>query len=383
MLKILIKNKKMTILKKISATFLMMMFISGLFAQEFGPKKVKSFDIGMLKGKVLYVPFVDKVPVKVKDMSAFHQFRNQWDIEDEWKRRVDEAMSQSTFDYLPYEVKKFGVEVLKKDKDKVAAVLYFELDFYQNLYAHIAVCEPKWEIIASCPVNDLTLTNIDDLKFMFNMLQYSMVVASAHYGDAARPLYRGHENKYQQTIRSFGVQLRSKVFIVPRYDKEERNFNKKNEQLNEFLKLNWKITAFEFITKIDHDKRVKEGFNGIYMHDFTIYTSNPKRDYYYYVFLTNDQNVLYWYLSRTPINAAGIRYSHARIEEWVVAYMDAVRRKEYDEEKRRIQAPAPAKGTPKQATPSKTTKKPPPSKPPSKPADNKSKTPAPVQQQKK
>jgi len=379
----------MRIHKLIAVLLLMVLYALNLHAQEFGPPKVKSFDIKLLKGKVLYVPVIDKVPVKVKDMNSFNQFRNQYQIDDEWKRRVDEAMAQSSFDFLPYEVKKFGALDLKKDKDKIAVVMYFEKDFYDNLYAYIALCDPKWEIIANCPVNDLTLTNIKDLTFMFNMLQYSLVVSSAYYGDAAKSLYRGHENKYAQSIRSFGEDLSKKVFIFPKYDKKERNFEKKNEQMNEFLKLYWKLTPFEFISQVDHDKRVNEGFNGIYLHCFVIYTSNPKSDYYYYVFLTDKQDVLYWYLSKTKINAAGLNYAHARVEEWIVAYMDAKRRKEYDELKNRQQQSVPGKGTsksgpPKPSTPPKTT--PPKSSTPSKTTpskDTKSNQPQQVPQKKK
>ncbi|MFC2113872.1 hypothetical protein ACFLRI_00830 [Bacteroidota bacterium] len=349
------------------------MVFSGLAAQNYGPEKVKTFDSRILKSKSLLVPIVDKVPDKCKDMSTWRSFNTATKVENEWKRRVDEAMANSSFDFLSYEVKNFNPEQLKKEKDRTTVALYFDKDFYQNLYVYIAVAEPKWQVIATAPVNGLMLSEIKDLTFMFNMLQYSMITACEFYGDNFKPLYRGHEFKYMKAIDQFTDDIRSKLFLVPKLDKKQKGYGKKNEKMNEYLKLDWKLTSFDLIYQADINTKINSGFDGMYMQDIPIYTANPKVDYHFVIWVTApDKNVLFWQLQQTDLKPAYLKFAQSVIDEWIVMFMEPKKQRSYSELKVResaaVSTPQPSqagkKGTskstpPKQATPkTKTEKKP-------------------------
>jgi hypothetical protein len=339
-------------IKVIISLFISILFATSIFAQSYGPDKLKSVDPKYLKNKTLLIPFVEKIPEKNKDLSGWKAFNTDTKMENEWKRRVEEAMKASSFDFLKFEVKAFNKDVIKKEKDRLSAVLFFERDFYDNWYVKMAIAEPKWQEIATAPINGLMLSDIPDLTFMFNMLQYSLIQTSAAYDNNFRPLYRGHELKYKARIDAFMDDIREKTFLVEKLDKKEKGFAKKNEKMNEYLKLDWKFTGFDFLYKKEIEAKVAEGFDGIYMHNFTIYTANPKIDYQYVVFVTSPgREVLYWMLIPGQIKPANIKYVQPKIDDWVLYFMDSKKRKSYEElkakEKARAKTPAPAPKAPR------------------------------------
>lgn len=341
-------------IKTLISLFILILFIPNLFAQTYGPEKMKAVDSKLLKNRTLLVPFVEKIPLKCKDMSGWRAFNTDTKTENEWKRRVDEALSNSSFDFFKYEVKDFNKDKIKKNKDKNYAVLYFDKDFYQNIYVHIALAEPKWHVIATAPVNDLMLSDIPDLTLMFNMLQFSLVQTSGAYQESFKPLYRGHEFKYKTAIDEFTTDIRAKSFLVTKYDKKEKGYAKKNEKMNEYLKLDWKLTGFNFIYENEIKDRVNAGFDGLYMKPFTIYTANPKADYYYIVFLTSPGNqVVYWFLALDDIKPANLRYLQPKIDDWFLSFMDQKKRRSYEELKAKEKAiaspplPSKSKSSPK------------------------------------
>lgn len=365
----------MKIIRSAAAFLVLIVFVFSAFGQtDFAPKKIKPFDPKDLKNKVLLIPYIEKIPEANKDMSTFKGFNTATKLEEEWKRRVEEAYKLSTFDLLEMKVDKFNPDELKKNNDKSSVSLYFEKDFYGNIYVFLAVADPKWEIIATAPVNGMVISEIEGFKLMLNMLHYSLITACSYYGDNAKPMYRGHENKYQKVLEGMSDNLKSLNFTVVKYEKEVKGFAKKNEKNAEFLKIKWKFSGYELITQKDLDQRLVTGYNGFYLKSIPIYTANPKIDYQYVVFLTGDnQDVLYTYLSPTDLKPANLAYIQPRLEEWFVVHMTAKQRKTYEEQKARSGTQVPqksSKSAPVKPTPAKTSPtKPAPAKtPPAKPA---------------
>jgi len=356
----------MKFLKTFVLLIVVSLFTTVINAQQFGPKIIKSFESKDVKGRSLLVLPIEKIPVKNKDMSVFKEFKTDSKVEKEWKRRVESAIASSTFDYFEAQVKDFHLEDMKKNKEKSVALLYFDKDHYDNYYAEIAIVEPKYQILACVPVNGLTLTDSNDLKLMFNMLQYQLIINSAYYGNNAKSLYRGHENRYQQDIREFSEKVRSKTFLFAKYDKEVKNFAKKNEKLNTFMKINWKLTLYEMVTQKDLEQRIQAKFNGIYLKSIYIYTDNPKITYNYNLFMNgNSGNVLFIHQTNGLISPASFKYVEKNLEEWLMANMDSKQLKEYTESKAKVMAPVPQKSPSKPAPapkPKEPAKKPEPKK---------------------
>ena len=315
--------------------------MSNLFAQSYGPEKLKTIDEKLLKNKTLLIPFVEKIPSKCKDMTSWRAFNTDTKMENEWKRRIDEAISKSSFDFFEYEVKAFNKDKIKKEKDRKSVVLFFDKDFYDILYVYIGIADLKWQIIATAPVNGLMLSEVPDLTLMFNMLQFSLVHTSSAYSDAFKPLYRGHEFKYKLAIDAFTDDIRSKSFLVTKLDKKAKGYAKKNEKMNEYLKLDWRFTSFDFLYEKELQAKINSGFDGIYMKSFTIHTANPKSDYQYIVFLTSpNNNVLYWFLSMNDIKPANLKYIQPKIDDWVLYFMDQKKKRKYEDMKAKDKAKA-------------------------------------------
>lgn len=335
-------------INKAFTLFILLMFCSvAVLPQQFGPKIVKNFDQKLVKGRTMLILPAEKIPVKNADMTVFKAFKTDIQKEREWKRMVDSAIKASCFDYFEFQVKDFFLDDMKKSKDKNVVLLYYTKDYYDNYYAEIATVEPKYEILACVPINGLWLTSFDDLKLMFNMLQYQLAVNSGYYGNEAKPLYRGHKNKYEADLRQFSEKLRNKVFLFAKYEKDVKGFAKKNDKMNTYLKMNWKLTAYEMASQKDIEQRVKAGFDGFYMKPIYIYTSNPKITYNYNLFLNGRSgNVLFIHQTNGLIPPAAFKYVQERMEEWLVANMDPKQQKEFQDSKSQIRSPSPQKTTP-------------------------------------
>ena len=77
-------------IKTLFVLFISILFMSNLFAQSYGPEKLKTIDEKLLKNKTLLIPFVEKIPSKCKDMTSWRAFNTDTKMENEWKRRIDE-----------------------------------------------------------------------------------------------------------------------------------------------------------------------------------------------------------------------------------------------------------------------------------------------------
>jgi len=368
------------------------------FSQEFGPVKIKNQDIKLLKGKVLLIPEYDEKMGFCKvfiDPATFKAFKNEKKVQDEYKRRWDSAIKASTFDFCSYEIKWFDRVKIEKDKDKSCICMYFDHDFYNNWYVYLAVYEPKFTIIATAPINGIDLANIDELKTMMNMLSYSLVNTFSYYGDDAKALFRGHEYKYRNVIEHFSDSLRNKVFLIPLFDKERKNFKKYNEKMSEFIKLNWKISKFEILPLVEYKKRVAEGRpNDYYIKTYNVNTDNSIMTYQYFAVMTTSNNdVVHGYMGLQYVNATNLKYFQINIERWMYNYMDKKKREKYvwiteppkDKSKKKSSgkkttAPKETKQT-KQTKPTQQTTKPPPKQTPK--TTNPPKTPKQVKQSKK
>jgi hypothetical protein len=326
-------------------SLLVLVFITVMaIGQNYGPEKVKNFDIKDLKKKKLYIPVIDKFPNPLIDMSKMEGFDTDRKIDEEFARRVDEAIRLSSFDLIEeYEVLKFGKDRIKKEKTKDAIVMYFEKDFYSNFYVYLAVAEPKWEVIATAPVNDLSLVTIDDLKLMFNMITYSMMLAAEYYGDDAKPLYRNHDFRYKENIDKFTDNLKGKTFYVPEFDKKVRKYKKKNDKLSDYLKEEWKLSSYQLASEAEIAEKVKST-EGIYFKKIPIKTANTQLTYDYYLVLTTTNNdVLYAFMGFSELSKGNLKFMQTHLEEWFFYFMDNKKRNEFQRQKEKENQPPPAK----------------------------------------
>jgi hypothetical protein len=324
----------MIIFRKTCLLFILVLFVKGMYAQEYGPKPVKPFDVKLIKGKVLYLPEYDDKAGFVKvfiPRESFKEFKSEKDIAVEFKKRWDTAISSSTFDLAPHEIKWFDHMKLEKDRDKTVMCFYTESDFYHNWYAYIDVMDPKPTTVACVLVNGLDFSNINDVKLMFNMLAYSMIKGCSFYGDDAKGLYREHRNVYKKSMEAFSEDIRQRVLLVPKFDKDRKDFKKFNEKLNEYMKINWKISNFDFLTQQEIDKRVAEKrTSDYYIKILPVYTANEKMVYNYYLLLTAANNdVLMTYMGNMYLVPGNMKIFQVNTEQWLYYFMDRKKRDKY------------------------------------------------------
>lgn len=354
--------------------------ISTSYSQEYGPIRIKNQDIKDLKGKTLFIPPYEPKSGFCKtfiDPSAFKDFKNEKKIQDEYQRRWDSAIKASTYDLTSYEFKYIDREKYTKEKDKVTISLFFDHDFYDNWYAYLAVFEPKYQIIAVAPINGIDLANIQELKTMMNVLTYSMFNTYSFYGDDAKALYRGHQNEYREFVNSFSDTLKTKVFLIPIFDKERKKFQKHNHKLGEFIKQNWKLSKFEFLPPAEYKKRVAEGRpNDYYIKSFNINTDNSIITYHYFAIMTTTNNeMIHGFMGLQYLNSNNLKYFQINTERWLYKFMDKRKKDKYE------WITPPPKEVTKKATAGQTkAKKPPQAKAATPAKTSKSKTTTPTKQ---
>lgn len=323
----------MSLTKKITFLFILVFSVSLVNAQSQFPETPKSFDIKYLKGKRIYVPVVEKLPTKLQEEDAFKGITLDRLIDEEYEKRWKEGYDKSLFDILDFEIVNFNSKTLKKEKDKVAVMLDLQKDFYENWTANLIVTEPKYELIASAPINGLKLTNPDDIALMFNMLHYSLIRAANYYGDDAKPLYKGHKNKYKVTMNEFSDDLKKRKLLVPKYgSKDMSNYKKINDKTETFLKEEWKVTSYEMLKKDELKKKLEsEGFTGYYIREFDIKTDNPKFTLKYFMIMRADNNaVIFDVKGNRELRFNNLKYLQPKMEEWLYYFMDLKKRRAYD-----------------------------------------------------
>jgi hypothetical protein len=324
----------MIIFRKSFLVFVLILLVKSVTAQEYGPKPVKPFDVKIIKGKTLFIPEYDEKVGFVKTFiprEAFKEFKSEKEIAYEFKKRWDSAIKISTFDFAPHEIKWFDRKKLERDRDKTVMCLYYESDFYNNWYAYLQVMDPKPTDVACALVNDLDFSNINDVKLMFNMLVYSMIKGCSYYGDDAKGLYKEHQYKYKKVMESFSDSIRYRVLLVPKFDKERKDFKKYNEKLNEYLKLNWKISNFDFLTQLEIDRRVAaKRSSDYYIKSIPIHTANEKMTYNYFIILTAANNdIIHTYTGAMYLLPGNLKYFQIDIENWLYYFMERKKRDKY------------------------------------------------------
>jgi hypothetical protein len=325
----------MNILKRIPCFFIAFIIFQYASAQDYGPKPIKPYDVKLIKGKVLLIPEYDDKAGFVKifiPKEAFKEFKTEKEINNEYKKRWDSAMKISSFDLIAsYEIKWFDKGKLDKENDKMYMTLNFEADFYNNWYAFLTVFDPKTTVVATAPVNGLDFSKIDDIKLMMNMLAYSMIKGSSFYGDDAKSLYRDHQFRYKKAMEVFSDSIRNRVFLLTRFDKDKKNYKKYNDNLNEALKLSWKISNFDFLLDNEVKKRVAEKrLNDYYLKSIPIYTSNSLMVYNYWLVLTASNNdVIYTNMGSTFLNSKNLKFFQIDIEKWLYYFMTKRTRDKY------------------------------------------------------
>lgn len=306
--------------KKILLTGIMVIFALSLFSQQFGPKPIKSFDNKLLKNKMLLIPEYEQMAGLIKE-DAFSAFETDKKVDAEYQRRWDEAIKLSDWDLTDYKITRVMRDKLKKEKDKTALILYFESDFYKNLYANLVVTEPKYKMIAQVPVNGFDFSNIDDLRLMMNMLTFAVVKSGKFNDPEFKELYKNHVFIYRNNVKRFSDGIKKKVFMVPMYSKERQNFEKINEKINTYLKEEWKLSEFDFVSTSELENRKgSENFDGYYLKSIPIYTSNAMMPYNYFVLLTPGQTVLHCQMGEKELNAGTLKLIQFYLQKWLDSF---------------------------------------------------------------
>ena len=306
--------------KKLLLTGIIMIFSLSLFSQQFGPKATKSFDSKILKNKTLLIPEYEQTAALIKE-GSFSNFETDKKVDAEYQRRWDEAIKTSCWDLTDYRITRVMRDKLKKEKDKTALILYFDKDFYNNIYVNLVVTEPSYRIIATVPVNGFDFSNIEDLRLMMNMLTFQVVKGGKFNDPGFKEMYKGHQFNYRKNIRKFSSELKKKVFLVPMYGKEKQNFAKINEKLNNYLKADWKVTDFDFVSTDELDNRKQaENFSGYYLKSIIIYTSNSMMPYNYYVLISADNTVLYCQMGEKELSSSTLNLIQLYLQKWVESF---------------------------------------------------------------
>jgi hypothetical protein len=322
-------------MKRVPLLFIVILFFQHSIAQEYGPKRIKPYDVKLIKGKTLLIPEYDEKTGFVKvfvPKEGFKDLKTEKEINTEYKKRWDSAMKLSSFDLVAaYEIKWFDQKKLEKENDKIYMTFNVEADFYNNWYAYLTVFDPKVVTVATAPINGFDFSKINDIKLCMNMLAYSMIKGTSFYGDDAKSLYRDHQYRYKKAVETFADSLRNRVFLIPQFEKDRKNFKKFNDNLNEYLKLNWKISNFNFLLEKEVNKRVSEKRNSdYYIKSVPIYTSNSLMIYNYWLIMTTaNDDVIYGYMGQTYLTNGNLKTFQIDVENWLYYFMNKKYRDKY------------------------------------------------------
>ncbi len=265
-------------------------------------RTIKKFNFNLLKDKVLYInefsesSYYSDWLIKKGKLSELKTLNEKTEYYNSlWK----EAMAKSSFDAIPFEIKEFEAKKLFREKNEKAIILMYHVDNTQNFYADLWVTGPKRTIIASVIINGLDLSDVNDIRLMMNLLNYSLnesVEIESTTGDKS---FSGLRDKFKQRMVDFYQDLSQQTFYVIKEDSyNPKKAERKNRKIKEALESTWNVCKYEIISEEELQKKKDEGVtHGYYFKCFNYYTNNPLVTYKFRYLLTidRDEPIFFYY----------------------------------------------------------------------------------------
>jgi hypothetical protein len=263
------------------------LFVLALFAINIGyaqtSRRLDAFDFSLLKEKTLLIKPFGFDPKFDKEYEKKNKFDKAVTLDEKkaaytnaWK----EALAISSYDATQYEFRNYSLSKLYKEKNDKVAVLLFHIDEASNRHVYLHIVGPKKLTIAHALINGLNLNNIDDIKLMFNMLNYSLNTSVALDAEGSKVSLSNTYAKYKENLVSYYDNLGNKTFLVPRLEpdsiaknqeKEKEKIALENVKLEEGIKM-WTLSNYELMS-IDeiNERRKADGSNCFYWRNMNYY----------------------------------------------------------------------------------------------------------------
>jgi len=254
------KSHSVTTLFKILSAVLFIIFSSNDTSGQFIVNT--KFDYELLEGKTLWIPLWDvddKTMKKMLEKDKYEEYealaRSATSLNEMWNK----VMSGSSYDATPYILKKYTYNEFRKEKPEDAIGLVIKAytkGASTNYMAELIVAKPKFRTIASALINDLDITDENDLRLIINMLNQSLNTA-IELDQNENANRSGVMNKYKQNFVDFFDQIDTKTFLAPVYPEEDKNSAELNNELKEAL-TEWNISKVEMVTEYEINEKRKE-----------------------------------------------------------------------------------------------------------------------------
>ncbi|MBL3657995.1 hypothetical protein [Fulvivirga sediminis] len=291
--------------------------INSSFAQ-FNP--IKKFDYTLLEGRTLWVPKFDlsdkamKRLIKKDKLKEYERLsRSATELTNLWSN----AMKNSSYDATDYIIKKFEPKEFLKEKPKDALALMFMEQRKDgqvlNISAQIWSAYPKKRPIASTVINDLDITDENDLILIINMLNNSLegALAMEESGDKS---VKAMKNKYKSNFVKVYETLPKKTFLVPEYE-DEKKADKKNEDLKEAIQ-GWSLCDIKMVSEAEiNQKRKENSTDYIYWKNIPYYTGTPIVYNINMIISTESDVILFVFMGKKKLKASNLEEAQKKMQK--------------------------------------------------------------------
>ncbi|UII24412.1 hypothetical protein LVD15_13885 [Fulvivirga maritima] len=225
------------------------------------------------------------------------------------------AMKHSSYDATDYEIKKFKPREFLKEKRKDALALIFIEERKDgrviNISAQIWSAYPKKRPIASTVINDLDITDENDLILIINMLNNSLegALEMEQSGDKS---FKAMKSKYKSNYVKVYETLSEKTFLVPEY-KDEKKADKRNAELKEAIQ-GWSLCDIKMVSEAEiNEKRRENSTDYIYWKNIPYYTGTPIVYNVNMIISTDSDVVLFVFMGKKRLKASNLEEAQKKM----------------------------------------------------------------------
>lgn len=267
-------------------------FVSSIKAQF---TTVKGFDYKLLENKVLYIPEFEVKSDYAKNLikkEKFEKLRSKEEQVAEYNRVWKEAMAESSYDATAYEIRGFDRKQIFKEKNSKALVLMYYNDAGGNWFAQLWVAAPKSQLVADALINGFDLLDVQDVKLMMNLLNFSLNEAIELEEAGSNKTVSDRRSKIKRNFVEFYDDIPNKTFLVQKDESENgAKADKRNEELIQSLKEEWTLCNYELVSTEEINKRRLNGdSDSFYWKNINYYTNNRLLNYRFAFLLSTDRD---------------------------------------------------------------------------------------------
>ncbi len=255
---------------------------------------IKKFDYTLLEGKTLVLPKWTEESERIaralrkankkgdkkaaKNIESSVIFTNQV---------LRDGIAQSSYDATAYEFADISMKDVYKSKDQSKIYLvYITSGKTENTTAQLWINNPKRRVIAATLINGLDLSEVNDVRLMFNLLNQSLNMAMELEDEDAKNL-KGAKSKYKENFLEFYNNIDSKTFLIPQ--PTGKKAEERYQDLQEATK-KWTVSKYKFVTQEEIDLRRKtKDPSSYYWRNINYYTSSPLITYRFNI-IVNSEN---------------------------------------------------------------------------------------------